>query len=85
MDNLVEALRQAEKWLDRYEPQGRGIGEENTKAGLIEPILAALGWDVRDPDEVHREYRRLPADNPVDYALLILPRPPTARRSQGDR
>ena len=72
MDNLVEALRQAEKWLDRYEPQGRGIGEENTKAGLIEPILAALGWDVRDPDEVHREYRRLPADNPVDYALLIL-------------
>lgn len=72
MDNLVEALRQAEKWLDRYEPQGRAIGEENTKAGLIEPILAALGWDVRDPDEVHREYRRLPGDNPVDYALLIL-------------
>lgn len=72
MDNLVEAVHQAEKWLDRYEPQGHRIGEENTKAGLIEPILAALGWDVRDPDEVHREYRRLPTDNPVDYALLIL-------------
>jgi hypothetical protein len=23
------------------------------------------------PDEVHREYRRRPADNPVDYALLL--------------
>jgi hypothetical protein len=34
-------------------------------------VIAALGWDVLDPDEVHREYRRRPADNPVDYALLL--------------
>ncbi len=34
-------------------------------------MIAALGWDVLDPDEVHREYRRRPADNPVDYALLL--------------
>ena len=75
MADLIESLRQAEKWLDRYEPQGRAIGEENTKAGLIEPILEGLGWDVRDPDEVHREYRRLSSDNPVDYALLLLRTP----------
>jgi hypothetical protein len=47
------------------------VGESNTKAGLIEPVIAALGWDVLDPDEVHREYRRRSPDNPVDYALLL--------------
>lgn len=75
MPDLVETLRRCDKWLDRYEAQGRAVGEENTKAGLIEPILDALGWDIRDPDEVHREYRRLPSDNPVDYALLLLRTP----------
>jgi len=71
MLELTESLRRAEKWLDRYESQGRAVGEANTKAGLIEPILKALGWDIQDPDEVHREYRRRPSDNPVDYALLL--------------
>lgn len=73
--DLYEVLRRCEKWLDRYRGQGKSVGEENTKAGLIEPILEALGWDIRDPDEVHREYRRLPSDNPVDYALLLLRNP----------
>ncbi len=75
MPDLVEALRRADKWLDRYETQGRAVGEANTKAGLIEPILEGLGWDIQNPDEVHREYRRRPVDNPVDYALLLLRNP----------
>lgn len=75
MLDLAETLRRCDKWLDRHEAQGRAVGEENTKAGLIEPILDALGWDIRDPDEVHREYRRLSNDNPVDYALLLLRTP----------
>lgn len=75
MADLLDTLRGCEKWLSRYRSQGRSIGEENTKAGLIEPILEALGWDIRDPDEVHREYRRLPGDSPVDYALLLLRTP----------
>lgn len=73
--DLTETIRRCEKWLGRYHSQGRSVGEQNTKAGLIEPILEALGWDVRDPDEVCREYRRLSSDNPVDYALLILRTP----------
>ena len=71
MTDLVETLKRCEKWLDRYRSQGRNVGEQNTKAGLVEPILEGLGWDIRDPDEVHREYRRLSSDNPVDYALLL--------------
>ena len=53
----------------------RRIGEQNTKAMLIEPVLEALGWDIRDWDEVHREYRGKSVDNPVDYALKIMRTP----------
>jgi hypothetical protein len=51
------------------------IGEQNTKAMLIEPILEALGWDIRDWDEVHREFRAKSGDSPVDYALKIMRTP----------
>jgi len=47
------------------------IGEQNTKAALIDPLLSSLGWDLQEIDEVRREYRRKPQDNPVDYALFL--------------
>ncbi|MCI0633581.1 MAG: type I restriction enzyme HsdR N-terminal domain-containing protein [Actinobacteria bacterium] len=50
---------------------GHSIGEQNTKVGLIGPLLRALGWDIEDLREVHLEYKRRPGDKPVDYALLI--------------
>ncbi|MCC6228470.1 MAG: hypothetical protein IT432_04505 [Phycisphaerales bacterium] len=53
----------------------RHLGEQNTKASLIEPLLEALGWDIRDPDEVHREYRAKGRDKPVDYALKLMRKP----------
>jgi hypothetical protein len=71
VQDLLDTLKQCVERLDRYRRPSQRVGESNTKAGLIEPIIAALGWDVLDPDEVHREYRRRPADNPVDYALLL--------------
>jgi hypothetical protein len=52
-----------------------GIGEQDTKAALIVPVLRALGWDVEDLEDVKLEYRRRPSDNPVDYALFILRAP----------
>ena len=55
--------------------QGRKIGEQNTKATMIEPVLSALGWDISDWDEVHREYRAKSTDSPVDYALKIMRTP----------
>ena len=51
--------------------QRKGIGESNTKAVLIEPLLSRLGWDLEDIDEVSREYKRKRQDNPVDYALMV--------------
>jgi hypothetical protein len=72
---LREAVKACVERLDRYRRPGQRIGEQNTKAMLIEPILQALGWDLFDPEEVNREYRRRSADNPVDYALLLLRTP----------
>jgi predicted type IV restriction endonuclease len=59
--------------LQRY--RGRTLGEQNTKASLIEPLLESLGWDTRDFEEVHREFKAKRADRPVDYALQLLLKP----------
>ena len=73
-DEQLASLRQAIKGsLARIQKfQDRAIGEENTKASLIEPILASLGWDIRDPDEVHREFKPTSRDCPVDFALKLM-------------
>jgi hypothetical protein len=55
--------------------QRENIGEQDTKAALIVPILRALGWDVEDLEDVKLEYRRRPSDNPVDYARFLLRAP----------
>src|SRR6516165_5898538 len=70
---LREVVRDVTAKIRRY--QDRSIGEQNTKASLIEPVLEALGWDVRDPDEVFREFKAKSVDSPVDYALTILRKP----------
>lgn len=51
--------------------RGANIGEQNTKLTLINPVLRAIGWNVEDLDEVRHEFRRVPADKPVDYALML--------------
>jgi hypothetical protein len=35
---------------------------------------------LEDFDEVNHEYKRRPADKPVDYALMLLPTPTFVRR-----
>jgi hypothetical protein len=44
--------------------------EANTKAHVIEPILAALGWDPLDIDYVDREVRVYDGTF-LDYALKL--------------
>ena len=73
--SLTSVLPKLRKRIHKIQNRNEHIGEQNTKAALIDPLLAALGWDVEDIDEVSREYRRKPQDNPVDYALFMLRSP----------
>jgi hypothetical protein len=67
--DLRRALAEVAERVVRYRESP--IGEQNTKVSLIMPVLRALGWEVEDLDEVRLEYRRKPADKPVDYALML--------------
>ena len=72
---LINALPKLRTRIQKILNRNDNVGEQNTKAALIDPLLAALGWDVEDIDEVSREYRRKSQDNPVDYALFMLRSP----------
>lgn len=71
--NLDVVLATVRERIARH--QHESIGEQDTKAALIVPVLRALGWDVEDLEDVKLEYRRRPNDNPVDYALFLLRTP----------
>ena len=75
---LDHALATVRDRITKYQRQG--IGEQDTKAALIVPVLRALGWDLEDLEDVKLEYRRRPSDNPVDYALFS-----SARRACSSR
>ena len=72
---LVDTLEKLRKRIQSIRDKGEPIGEQNTKATLIDPLLSALGWDMEDLEEVSREYKRKPQDNPVDYSLFLLRSP----------
>lgn len=73
MADLEQALLTVRDRIARHEREN--IGEQDTKAALIVPVLRALGWDVEDLEDVKLEYRRRPSDNPVDFALFLLRTP----------
>lgn len=75
MAELEETLGGLAAKARRLLAKNGDVGEENTKAVLVEPLLEALGWDTRDLEEVQREFRYKPQDNPVDYALLVSGKP----------
>jgi hypothetical protein len=70
MGDVDGVLKQVATRVGRYRTQKGSLGEENTKAALIEPVLRALEWDTENVDEVRREYRPRRADKPVDYAVF---------------
>jgi hypothetical protein len=71
--DLEVALATVRDRIAKYQRQG--IGEQDTKAALIVPVLRSLGWDTEDLEDVKLEYKRLSSDNPVDYALFLLREP----------
>src|SRR5215218_3682643 len=72
---LIDVLPKLRRRIQKIRNRKESIGEQNTKAALIDPVLSALGWSLEELDEVSREYRRKPQDNPVDYALFMLQSP----------
>src|SRR5664280_1897274 len=71
--DLEVALATVRDRIAKYQRQS--IGEQDTKAALIVPVLRSLGWDTEDLEDVKLEYKRLSSDNPVDYALFLLREP----------
>ena len=59
MAELEQTLVTVRDRIARHEREN--IGEQDTKAALIVPVLRALGWDVEDLEDVKLEYRRRPS------------------------
>jgi len=68
MNKLVKAIEHIRVNLDGW--RKRRLKETPTRTIVIDPVLEALGWDVRDPDEVELEYPTI-GGRSVDYALKI--------------
>jgi predicted type IV restriction endonuclease len=68
---VTAAVEVVRKRIQQVRDRKELIGEQNTKAALIDPLLTAMGWELQEIDEVRREYRRKPQDNPVDYTLFL--------------
>ncbi len=71
--SLSTALDKARATADQLKSRG-AANEANTRALVVEPVLAALGWNVADFDEVDREFRVYDGTT-LDYALKIGGRP----------
>jgi predicted transport protein len=61
-------LQDLQAKLDRFRKEP--LKETPTRTIFIDPILGALGWDVRDPDQVQLEYPTIDGKS-VDYALKL--------------
>jgi hypothetical protein len=72
---LRETLNKVRARIAELRANSDHLSEEETKAILIDPVLAALGWHVGELEDVRREYRAKPSDNPVDYALFVFGKP----------
>jgi len=72
---LADTVGKVRARILQIRERGETIGEPDTKATLIEPVLSALGWRLEELDDVRREYKFKSQDNPVDYALFVLRQP----------
>jgi hypothetical protein len=68
MKDIVKCIESLRVQLDRHRREG--LREYPTRTIFIDPLLAALGWDVRDPDEVELEHPTVDGKS-VDYAMKV--------------
>jgi len=72
MTELIRTIEAIRGKLDAF--RRKNLKETPTRTIIIDPMLQALGWDVRDPDEVELEYPTVDGKS-VDYALKLNRRP----------
>ena len=68
MKEIIKCIENLRVQLERYRKEG--LKEYPTRTIFIDPLLAALGWDVRDPDEVELEHPTIDGKS-VDYAMKV--------------
>lgn len=68
MKDIVKCIENLRIQLERHSREG--LKEYPTRTIFIDPLLAALGWDVRDPDEVELEPPTVDGKS-VDYAMKV--------------
>jgi hypothetical protein len=68
MKDIVKCIENLRTQLDRH--RKGGLKEYPTRTIFIDPLLSALGWDVRDPDEVELEHPTVDGKS-VDYAMKV--------------
>ncbi len=72
MKDIVSCIEELRLKLDRHRKED--LKEYPTRTIFIDPLLQALGWDVRDPDEVQLEYPTIDGKS-VDYAPKVNRKP----------
>jgi hypothetical protein len=68
MSALMECIESLQPKLDKH--RNKDLKETPTRTIFIDPILLALGWDVRNSDDVELEYPTIDGKS-VDYAAKI--------------
>ncbi len=72
MNRLIQVIETVRQKLPAW--RRHCLKETPTRTIVIDPLLEALGWDVRDPDEVQLEYPTVDGKS-VDYALKLNRKP----------
>lgn len=71
IENLRRDLKEIKKSYEKYKKSCEG-NENQTKKTLIDPFIKALGYDDRNPEEVHTEHTadsKKKNEEKVDYAI----------------
>jgi hypothetical protein len=68
MNKLIQVIEATRAKIDSL--RKHNLKETPTRTIVIDPLLEALGWDVRDPDEVQLEYPTVDGKS-VDYGLKL--------------
>ena len=68
MNKLVQVIETTRVKIEAL--RKHALKETPTRIIVIDPLLEALGWDVRDPDEVELEFPTVDGKS-VDYGLKL--------------